>query len=135
MAVWAIIENKNEILLIKRSESTSISGQWCFPGGGIKHAESPESACVREAKEEVGLNIEILEFLMEYEGEYFYKCCIVDNDHEITLKLNECDSYSWVQPKYILSLGIIMDLKKVYMVLNSMGYQIELNDEARNIIS
>ena len=38
---------------------------WTFPGGKIEPAETPEETAIREAKEEVGLNVEIVEPLCE----------------------------------------------------------------------
>jgi 8-oxo-dGTP diphosphatase len=60
MPAWAIIEQQQKILMVKRSARTSRPGQWCFPGGGIKSTESPEQACIRECREEVGLDVEVV---------------------------------------------------------------------------
>ena len=51
-----IVENKNGILLIKRKNPP---GGWALPGGFVEYGESRDSAAVREAKEETGLDVEL----------------------------------------------------------------------------
>jgi len=135
MATWAVIENEKKILLIRRSTRTSRPGQWCFPGGGIKEHESPESACVREAKEETGLDIGICNLITNVNNSHFYRCNLLSENQKICLKLNECDEFSWVSPSKLLDVGIIMDLKTIFNVLSAMDYSVDLNDEAMKIIS
>ncbi|WP_163831835.1 NUDIX hydrolase [Spartinivicinus ruber] len=134
MATWAVIENEKKILLIRRSLKTSRSGQWCFPGGGIKENESPEEACIREVKEETSLDIKACHLVAKINGNNYFRCQLSDQNQKICLKLDECDEFLWVSPSKILEVGTIMDLKNVYRILSSMSYMIELNDEARQII-
>ncbi|WP_083917854.1 NUDIX domain-containing protein [Uliginosibacterium gangwonense] len=54
-SVWAVIEDRQHILLVQRSERTRRPGQWRRPGGGIHAGEGAEAACAREVAEEVGL--------------------------------------------------------------------------------
>ncbi len=57
--VAAALTNENdEILLQKRPEGRSMAGLWEFPGGKVEPFESPESALVRELKEELGVTVE-----------------------------------------------------------------------------
>jgi mutator protein MutT len=57
-----IINDNNQVLLIKRgSKAKSERGVWSRPGGGVEEGESPEEAVKREIKEELGIEIEILE--------------------------------------------------------------------------
>lgn len=56
-----IIEN-SKVLLIKETKSYGIT-PWFFPGGKIEGNETYEQACIRETREEVGLNIKILKQL------------------------------------------------------------------------
>lgn len=51
-----IIEHKGGIVLIKRKYTPK---GWALPGGFVEYGESLESAAVREAKEETGLNVRL----------------------------------------------------------------------------
>ena len=53
------LNEKNEILIIK----PSYKDHWSVPGGVVDKNESPRRACIREVKEELGLDIGSLEFL------------------------------------------------------------------------
>lgn len=55
-----VIENEGKYLVLKRSERTSSSGKWCFPGGKIERNETPEETVLREIKEETDLETEII---------------------------------------------------------------------------
>jgi ADP-ribose pyrophosphatase YjhB (NUDIX family) len=52
-----IIEYNEGIILIKRKNPPE---GWALPGGFVDYGESLEAATVREAKEETGLNVELL---------------------------------------------------------------------------
>lgn len=51
VAVRALIVNDNKILLVQETPEM----WWAFPGGGIAHGETIESALARELEEELGL--------------------------------------------------------------------------------
>jgi len=52
-----IIEYNKGIVLIKRKNPPE---GWALPGGFVEYGESLEAAAVREAKEETGLDVELL---------------------------------------------------------------------------
>ena len=58
VAAVALIDAKGKILLAKRPEGKSMPGLWEFPGGKVEEGEAPESALVRELKEELGIDVE-----------------------------------------------------------------------------
>ncbi len=60
-----LIYNSGNYLLIRRKQEPC-KDQLYFPGGRIKKGESPEEACVRIAKEEVGLDCVVRKFLGVY---------------------------------------------------------------------
>jgi 8-oxo-dGTP diphosphatase len=66
-AAGAIIEQDGQILLVKRKFEPRI-GDWCFPAGFMEYDESPVECCVRELKEETGLDIRITRLFWNYAG-------------------------------------------------------------------
>ncbi len=64
-ATASIIINNNKILLVKRKVDPC-KGEWALPGGFIEVGENPEEACLRELKEETGLNAEIDKIIGAY---------------------------------------------------------------------
>jgi 8-oxo-dGTP diphosphatase len=58
LVVAAVIINpQGEILLAQRPEGKRLAGKWEFAGGKVEEGESPESALIRELKEELGIEI------------------------------------------------------------------------------
>jgi ADP-ribose pyrophosphatase YjhB (NUDIX family) len=58
----AIFDSSGKILLMKRVDNS----KWCLPCGLVEAGESPEQAVIREAKEETGLEVKILELVGVY---------------------------------------------------------------------
>jgi ADP-ribose pyrophosphatase YjhB (NUDIX family)/N-acetylglutamate synthase-like GNAT family acetyltransferase len=59
-AVGILIEKDGGVVLIKRSNPPH-KDEWTLPSGFIELAESAEEAAIREAEEETGLKVEIIE--------------------------------------------------------------------------
>ena len=59
----AIILKENKILVTQRSEIMNLPLKWEFPGGKIEEHETAENCILREIKEELNLEIELLEKL------------------------------------------------------------------------
>jgi len=57
LTVDAIIPYKGKIVLIKR-KNEPYKDHYALPGGIVEYGESVESALIREAKEETGLDVE-----------------------------------------------------------------------------
>ena len=79
-----ILNEKNQVLLMKRgSDCRNCVGYWAIPGGCIDRFETAENAVKREIKEEIGVDIEILQLLSVAND--FIKDDIKDeNEHWIT---------------------------------------------------
>lgn len=63
LTVDAIIEYQGGIVLIKRKYPPP---GWAIPGGFVEYGETLEAAAIREAKEETGLDIELLRQMHTY---------------------------------------------------------------------
>lgn len=61
--VAAVIEQDGLVLACRRRPQKAAGGKWEFPGGKIEALESPASALVREIKEELAIDVEVLSHL------------------------------------------------------------------------
>jgi len=125
VAVKGIIQFENKYLIIKRNDNDEIgAGTWEFPGGKVEFGESLESALIREALEETGLDITVdqllyaTSFLSNYLKQVIilaYKCnALYDN-----IKLSyEHTNYLWVyknQLREYLDIEIVKSLEKYHV--------------------
>lgn len=69
--VCGAIRNENgEILIAQRSEQMGHGGFWEFAGGKIEYGESPESALIREIKEELAIDILVGDMIGTFDHDY-----------------------------------------------------------------
>ena len=66
----AIIFNEDKILVTQRSEKMSLPLKWEFPGGKVEENENAENCILREIKEELNLDIEIVKRLESKSFDY-----------------------------------------------------------------
>ncbi|TVR90419.1 MAG: (deoxy)nucleoside triphosphate pyrophosphohydrolase [Saprospirales bacterium] len=66
----AIIEVENKVLAVQRSEDMNLPFKWEFPGGKIEAGETPQKSIVREIKEELNLEIELVQALKPVVHDY-----------------------------------------------------------------
>jgi len=52
----ALIDVEGRVLLAQRPEGKSMAGLWEFPGGKVEQGETPETALIRELREELGID-------------------------------------------------------------------------------
>jgi len=65
-----VVLKKNRFLITLRKPEGLLGGLWEFPGGKIEKGEKPENACLREIKEEVNLNVEMVSHLTQVKHAY-----------------------------------------------------------------
>ncbi|MGM0392388.1 MAG: (deoxy)nucleoside triphosphate pyrophosphohydrolase [Bacteroidota bacterium] len=66
----AIIEKDGLVLCAQRSEKMHLPLKWEFPGGKIEKNERPEACLKREIREELGIEIDILQQLPTFKHSY-----------------------------------------------------------------
>jgi 8-oxo-dGTP diphosphatase len=59
----AVIEMEGKILLAQRGTGDRLAGKWEFPGGKIEDGETPEECLSREILEELGIVVQVEDFL------------------------------------------------------------------------
>ena len=58
VAAVALIDADGRVLLARRPAGKEMAGLWEFPGGKIHDGETPETALVRELREELDIEVE-----------------------------------------------------------------------------
>ncbi|EHQ90867.1 (deoxy)nucleoside triphosphate pyrophosphohydrolase [Desulfosporosinus youngiae] len=61
----AVILKDNCVLIAQRSAGDKLAGKWEFPGGKTEPGETPQECLKREIKEELEVDIEVLNFFAE----------------------------------------------------------------------
>ena len=57
VAAVALIDSDGRVLISKRPEGKQLGGLWEFPGGKVEQGERPETALIRELKEELSIDV------------------------------------------------------------------------------
>jgi len=84
----AVIRRDGRVLLTRRQPGSHLAGTWEFPGGKVEDGEDPESALVRECREECGIGIEVIDIVDVTFHRYphkdvlllFYDCRLLHGD-------------------------------------------------------
>jgi A/G-specific adenine glycosylase len=86
VVVALIFDGSGRILIQQRPQDAMLGGLWEFPGGKCRDDETLEDACVREVKEELGVDVVINDFYDRLVHAYShfritlhaYRCVIAD---------------------------------------------------------
>jgi 8-oxo-dGTP diphosphatase len=61
VVVGAAVFDEGRLLAARRSAPPELAGRWELPGGKVEPGESPEQALVRELREELGVDADVLD--------------------------------------------------------------------------
>lgn len=101
-----ILNEEGQVFLTKRSHNaTNERGTWEIPGGKVDFGETLESAVKREAKEEYGIEVEIIEqfpaknHLIPEENQHWvpscFLCKIAGETVPQIMEPDKCDDLGW----------------------------------------
>ena len=66
----AVIRYKKNNLILIRRKNDPFKGKLALPGGFVDKGETPEQACIREAKEETNIEVKILKKIGIFSGKH-----------------------------------------------------------------
>jgi len=99
-----IVDNKDRVLILKRSSTDDWKpGWWDLPGGHLDGGETPIEGAEREAREESGLTVRNLQKIETVHMESIFKHFFVTRDWDGVVRLEENpetgevehDDYKW----------------------------------------
>lgn len=98
----AVAIRDGKVLLTRRKKGVHLADLWEFPGGKVERGESPEAAVVRECREEIGVEMRVLDILDVTFHRYaskdvlllFYECELVRGE----IRHLEVAEHAWVLP-------------------------------------
>ena len=85
VAVGVIRNNRNQVLLSRRSSNVHQADLWEFPGGKVEPGETVNEALSRELKEELALTVKSAQPLIKIHHDY--------EEHSVLLDVWEVDSW------------------------------------------
>ena len=115
VSMGIILDSEGEILIAQRNLQKNFGGMWEFPGGKQEADESPEQALIRELKEELSIDVEVLQSFPPYDYRdesievsfYPIQCKIVggkivNNEHEEVkfISVDEINNFDFAPPDY-----------------------------------
>ena len=96
-----VVNHKGEVLVAQRRNSDMLGGLWEFPGGKQKIGETIQQCIARELKEELGINVEVGDFLITVKHAYSHFTMEL---HTYFAKINsgrphpiECQNFQWLE--------------------------------------
>lgn len=114
-SVEVILMYENKILVTKRSNKAKVAaGVWNVPAGKVKYEETPINALYREAKEEINLDVCLIQEIsvrtlkgFDGDGEPYYRCVFTylvepkNNDLSGFKLNNEHSDFAWITKKEV----------------------------------
>lgn len=135
VVVVSLIKNGDKYLLTKRYDprNKSVHNSWQLPGGGLEFHETVVDCAVREAKEETGLDVQIVKIIPFIHEKIFFKsgwhgvaiaflCTLRDKNQQIVLN-HEATAYNWYTLEEVDALRLHHGTKAFFEKIKEVGVE------------
>ncbi len=107
----AAMIREGKVLIAQRESGSHMEFRWEFPGGKLEPEESPEECIIREIKEELDMDIEVLDIYKVVKFKYeekdilllCYLCKVIKGEGR-TL---ECNDFRWVKREELVDFDFV----------------------------
>ncbi len=123
LTVDAVIADREGRVLVMERGTEPFRGTWVLPGGYVDPGETVEQACIREVREELGLEVKLTGLIGIYSEpgrdprgsvvSIAYRAEVVDGTLTVTA---EARAHRWLEPDEVVPMGfdharILADLR------------------------
>jgi len=120
-----LLKYKNQCLLCKRSQRSSLPGVWSVPGGHLEKSETIEEGAIREFGEETGFQIvDDLDYLATLNGKSGLKfyLFLYEIDKKININLDEAiDGHEHDECKWFIKKTLPDNIEKqLFFIINEI---------------
>lgn len=106
----AMLKN-GKVLIAQRERGSHMEFLWEFPGGKLEPDETPEECIIREIKEELDMDIEVLDIYKVVKFKYeekdilllCYLCKVIKGEG----KTIECNDFRWVRREELADFDFV----------------------------
>ncbi len=111
-AIVALIHDGDDMLLIERSKTDTYPGYWSAVTGAMDAGETQQAACIREAREEVGLQVKPVRKVWESITRrasfvlHWWQCELV-GPRSVVANPAEVGDYRWVREHEIAKIQLM----------------------------
>lgn len=108
VSLVVVVNDKEQVLVIRRSELSSDTGRWESPVGHRDSGETAREAALREVKEETGLDVTLFPESFEKknpDGKTIAVFMAKADTEEVKLEPKEHDSFKWLTLKEVADLS------------------------------
>lgn len=128
-----MLRKSDKLLLMRRANTGYEDGKYCFPGGHVEKGEEVTKAMIREAKEEIGIDIKYDDLILKHilnrkvkdnaYIDFIFECrnwegtpIIMEKDHSDELKWFNLDEL----PENVISFmkDVFKNQNKIYMPID-----------------
>ncbi|MHB1393322.1 MAG: (deoxy)nucleoside triphosphate pyrophosphohydrolase [Clostridia bacterium] len=96
----AAMVRSGKVLIAQRQSGSHMEYRWEFPGGKLEPDEAPEECIIREIKEELDIEIEVIDIYkvvkFKYEEKDILLLCYLCKILKGEGKTLECNDFKWV---------------------------------------
>ncbi len=128
----AVFRKNDKVLVARRARGQHLEYKWEFPGGKVEKNETPEECLHRELKEELGVLVEVGEYIGESLFNYAeknirllaYQVELLSGDFSLTVH----DEINWVKIKDLASVDLAeADIPIALTLQKQIMYQADPN--------
>lgn len=102
IAIVALLNSEQQVLIGKRPVDVHLGGLWEFPGGKVEQGETPQTALVRELQEELGIIVKeedlepITSITHQYDALHLTLHLFITHKWEGSMNCHVHDMLTWV---------------------------------------